>query len=111
MPPHFADVNVATQLADWIQVNRQINEGCVGLALGGGEFALVKLLLYQGAVNHFAHYFADVNGDGLADWVQVNRQINEGCVGLALGDGTFAHWSNCSSARGAVIITPTISPT
>ena len=90
-------------LADWVQVNRQINEGCVGLALGDGTFAhWSNCSSARGAVNHYAHYFADVNGDGLADWVQVNRQINEGCVGLALGDGTFAHWSNCSSARGAV---------
>ncbi len=55
----------------------------------------------RGATRDFSHYFADVNGDGLADWIQVANNSNDGWVGLATGDGNFEHWTTYSAARGA----------
>jgi hypothetical protein len=72
------------------------------LATGNGDFThWTNHSSHRGAVNDYAHYFADVNGDGRADWIQVVRASNDGYVGLATANGDFTHWSNHSHHRGA----------
>ncbi len=98
---YFADVN-GDGLADWIQVANNSNDGWVGLATGDGNFDhWTTYSAARGATRDFSHYFVDVNGDGLADWIQVANNSNGGWVGLATGDGNFEHWTNYSAARGA----------
>jgi hypothetical protein len=36
-----------------------------------------------GALSGYTHYFADVNGDGKADWIQVSKTSNNAYVGLS----------------------------
>jgi len=99
---YFADVN-GDGRADWIQVARASNDGYVGLGAADGTFThWSNYSSHRGAVNDYAHYFADVNGDGRADWIQVARASNDGWVGLGAPDGTFQHWNNHSRNRGAV---------
>lgn len=98
---YFADVN-GDNIADWIQVSRTTNLGRVGLGTGSGNFARWSNESTQrGAEKDFQHYFADVNGDGRADWIQVSRTTNDGRVGLGMPNGNFQHWTNQSTSRGA----------
>jgi len=99
---YFADVN-GDGKADWIQVARGWDQGWIGLSNGDGTFNhWTSTTLAAGGVNNYAHYFADVDGDGRADWIQVARGWNQGWVGLANGDGTFNQWTSASDARGAL---------
>jgi RHS repeat-associated protein len=101
---YFADVN-GDGKADWIQVNRTINMGRVGLATGDGNFThWTNDSAMRGAVDNHEHYFADVNGDGKADWIQVNRTINAGHVGLAHGLATDLLISFSSGLGGTTTI-------
>lgn len=97
----FADVD-GDGMADWIQVSKTSNMGWVGLATGGGNFEYwTNSSSARGATNNYSHYFADVNGDGMDDWIQVSKTSNMGRVGLATGGGNFEHWSSSSAARGS----------
>jgi hypothetical protein len=90
---YFIDVN-GDGLADWIQVSKTSNLAWVGLSRGDGTFQFwTNLSTARGASNNYQHYFADVNGDGLLDWIQVSRTTNDGWVGLSNGDGTFGAWT------------------
>jgi len=98
---YFADVN-GDGLTDWIQVSKSSNVGWVGLARPDGSFQhWTNYSNSRGGSNYFSHYFADVNGDGRSDWIQVAKSSNEGWVGLAQADGGFQHWTNSSNLRGA----------
>ena len=98
---YFADVN-GDGKADWIQVARGSNNGWVGLSNGDGSFTLWNWSSTSiGATNSYNHYFADVNGDGKADWIQVQIGANGGSVGLSNGDGTFPTWTWSSTSIGA----------
>ncbi|MFH1814909.1 MAG: FG-GAP-like repeat-containing protein, partial [Pseudomonadota bacterium] len=98
---HFSDLN-GDGRADLIQISKDQNGGWVGLANGDGTFQTwTNYSAGRGSSNLYEHFFVDVNGDGLADWIQVQRNNNGGWVGLGRGDGTFFEWSNFSSSRGA----------
>jgi Salmonella virulence plasmid 65kDa B protein/Insecticide toxin TcdB middle/N-terminal region/FG-GAP-like repeat len=99
---YFADVN-GDGRADWIQVARGSNNGYVGLSNGDGSFQTWTWhSLSIGAVNSYQHYFADVNGDGKADWIQVARGSNNGYIGLSNGDASFSTWTWQSPSIGSV---------
>src|SRR5216684_3779681 len=89
----FADVN-GDGKADWIQVAQGTNDGWVGLSNGDGSFNTWNWHSTSiGAANAYQHFFADVNGDGKADWIQVACCSNDGWVGLSNGDGSFTTWT------------------
>ncbi len=55
---------------------------------GDGNFThWTNSSIRRGSTDQWTHYFADVNGDGMADWIQVHKTIDIGYVGLATGDG------------------------
>ena len=98
---YFADVN-GDGMSDWIQVHQGSNNGWVGLSNGDGTFEhWTSHSTGRGGTNEYTHYFADVNGDGMSDWIQVHQGSNNGWVGLSNGDGTFQHWTSHSTGRGA----------
>jgi len=51
-------------------------------------------------MNGYQHFFADANGDGKSDWIQVARTTNDGYVGLATG-GTPDLSTSISTSLGA----------
>ena len=98
---YFADVN-GDGRADWIQVQNNSNRGWVGLSKGDGTFDYwTSSSDFVGATGAYSHHFADVNGDGRADWIQIKRSVNSGWVGLSKGDGTFDYWTSFSTDVGA----------
>src|SRR6266850_2465262 len=99
---YFADVNGDGKV-DWIQVARASNEAWVGLGNGDGSFHLwdwysPNIL----AVNGGQHFFADVDGDGKADWIQIAQATDEAWVGLSNGDGSFALWTQYYPSAGSL---------
>jgi hypothetical protein len=96
----FADVN-GDGKADWIQVAQGSNNAWVGLADGNGGFTTWTWSSTNiGAGNSYAHFFADVNGDGRADWIQVAQGTNDVWIGFSNGDGSFPTWSWSSNVMG-----------
>src|SRR5439155_1472234 len=98
---YFADVNGDGKV-DWIQVTRGSNDAWVGLGNGDGSFTTwtwhsATIL----SANSYQHFFADVNGDGKADWIQVAQGFNNAWVGLADGNGGFTTWTWSSTTIGA----------
>lgn len=88
----FADVN-GDGKPDWIQVDRNTNTACIGLSKGDGTFEFWSKVVTAGNNGNFGHFLIDVNGDGRADWIQINRGDNSGGVALSNGDGTFNFWN------------------
>jgi len=97
---HYADVN-GDGRTDLIQIgitggNR--GKGWVGLADVNGNFGIWTHSFPTGEVDgSYRHYFADVNGDGRADLIQIgitggNR--GKGWVGLADVNGNFGIWTH-----------------
>ena len=99
---YFADVN-GDGMADWVQVAKGYNNSGVGLSNGDGTFDFwTSTSTATGATNLYSHYLADVNGDGMADWVQAAKGYNNSGVGLSNGDGAFDFWTSTSTATGAI---------
>ncbi len=107
----FADVN-GDGKADWIQVSNSTNIGYVSLADASGVPGIFTKGTWDysssniGAASGYTHYFADVNGDGKADWIQVSNSTNIGYVSLADASGvpgifTKGTWDYSSSNIGA----------
>jgi RHS repeat-associated protein len=91
---HFVDVN-GDGRADLVQMSNTTASGSVSLATPSGQFtSWFYHTPFMGAVNLYQHQFADVNGDGLADLIQISRTVNSGSIALAQGDGTFNFWSS-----------------
>jgi hypothetical protein len=94
---HFADIN-GDGCADLFQVSKATNNGWVGLSRCDGSFgywASHSDNVYS-SDNH-AHHLADVNGDGCADLLQIQRWGNLGWVGLSNCSGAFSYWTHASS--------------
>ncbi|MFZ6816884.1 FG-GAP-like repeat-containing protein [Undibacterium sp. Ji22W] len=86
---YFADVN-GDGKADWIRVSRTTNEAWVALGAGDGAFNFwTKHMTTIGSAASTAHYFADVNGDGRSDWIQINLSTKKTQTGYATGGGDF----------------------
>ena len=97
----FADVN-GDGCADWIQVANTANSGSIALSNCDGTFTYwTSTSSSVGAAGYYRHYFADVNGDGCADWIQVAMQSNNGWIGLSNCDGTFNYWTSSTVSVGA----------
>jgi hypothetical protein len=97
---YLADVDGDGKL-DWIRVGLTNNSASVALGLGNGNFNFWTNIItsIEPATTH-NHYFADVNGDGRADWIQVSKTGDNTKVALATGGGNFTFWST-SQAIGA----------
>lgn len=91
---YFADVD-GDGKADWIRVSKATNEAWIALGRGRGQFDFwTKHVTAVGAGNQYAHFFADLNGDGKADWIQVNRSADDASVALATSAGDFNFWTS-----------------
>ncbi|MES2321451.1 MAG: FG-GAP-like repeat-containing protein [Pseudomonadota bacterium] len=96
----FGDVN-GDGKADWIKISKTTNEAWVALGAGNGGFDFwTKNTQSVGSANTFAHYLADINGDGRMDLVQVNRTADSASVALAIGGGDFQFWTKNLSING-----------
>jgi hypothetical protein len=94
---YFADVN-GDGKADWIRVGKASGEAWVALGLGSGQFDFwTKHFLSVGSVNDYAHYFADMDGDGRLDWIRVAKNTDNFSVALATGGGDFEFWTATST--------------
>ena len=90
---YFVDIN-GDGRADWIQVHKSVNEAHIGLAQPDGNFQFWTYSTNKvGAGNTYDHYFADINGDGRVDWIQVHKSVNEAYIGLGQPDGNFQFWT------------------
>ncbi|TFW10205.1 hypothetical protein E4K72_02095 [Oxalobacteraceae bacterium OM1] len=79
---------------DWIRVSRTTDEAWVALGQGGGSFHFwTKYLPGVGSANANAHFFADLDGDGRADWIQISRTSNVVKLAFASLSGDFATWT------------------
>lgn len=99
---YFADVNGDGKM-DWIRVSRTTNEAWVALGTGNGGFQFwSKYTQAVSAAGQTKHYFADVDGDGMADWVQVStvNGVTRTSVALSNGDGTFQFWNKTNDLAG-----------
>jgi hypothetical protein len=102
---YFADLN-GDGKADWIQVLIPGNGGYVSMGTAGAPGILTNgawdYYNYNvGAANTYNHYFADLNGDGKADWIQVLIPGNGGYASMGtagapgiLASGLWDHYSN-----------------
>lgn len=102
---HFADID-GDGKADWIRVSRTANEAWRALGLGNGNFqpwTKVPASVAQAGVS--THYFADVNGDGRADWIQFDRSApgsyGTSSVALSAGNGNFHSWTGNETFYGS----------
>jgi hypothetical protein len=87
---YFVDVD-GDGRADWVEVSRTIDDAAVALATGGGNFQFWTNRITQNiSLTKYEHYFADVNGDGMADWIRVARNADTGTLQQATGDGNFS---------------------
>ena len=96
---YVADLN-GDGLPEWIQVARGSNNGWVSMGAtspagafysspgvfngaGGGNWDYSSTNI--GASDYHTHIFADVNGDGRKDWIQIARDYDGGFISLAPG--------------------------
>ena len=88
---YIADLN-GDGRPEWIQVSRSSNNGWVSL----GDTAVSAPRVFAGypwdysstnigASDFHTHIFADVNGDGRADWIQIARDYDGGYIISAPG--------------------------
>lgn len=95
---YFADIN-GDGKSDWIRVSKTTGEAWRALGLGAGNFnqPWTKYSGIVGPTSTSTHHFADMNGDGRADWMQ-NGPGPDGkwkhSVALATGDGNFQFWTS-----------------
>jgi hypothetical protein len=98
---YFADVD-GDGKADWIRVSRTTNEAWVALGTGNGNFQFwSKYTQAVGAANNYNHFFADLDGDGKADWIQISRTTNTSSIGFSTGNGNFQFWTKNLAQFGA----------
>ena len=99
----FVDVN-GTGKKSWIQISQAYDDAWVGAVNPDGTFTSASWTKFPqsvGSLNNYAHYFADVNGDGKMDWIRVSRTTNEAWVALGTGNGGFTFWSKYTQSPGA----------
>lgn len=100
---YFADVN-GDGKKYWIRISRSVDEAWIGRLDNNGTFSpasWMRVSQLVGRGNDYVHAFADVDGDGKADWIRVKRATSDGAVALSLGNGSFAFWSASGLPVGA----------
>ncbi len=96
---YFANVNGTDAdgkvRTDIIQVSTTQAKGWIGLAQPDGSFQIWTHTFPTGEYNGtYKLYFPDINGDGRADLVQVQKKGVKGWVGLAQPNGNFKIWTS-----------------
>jgi len=98
---YVADLN-GDGMADLVQVHRTSNSASIALNQGSGNFQYwTSSTSSIGALSNYTHYLADINGDGLVDWIQVANGSNNGWIGLNNGSGSFQYWTASSTNIGS----------
>jgi hypothetical protein len=98
----FVDLN-GTGKKSWVKVSRGSDEAWIGTAGADGVFSSdrwTRVPQSVGLGNQVAFYFADINGDGKADWISVNRTTPDAWYALGSGDGNFQPWVKVSFTVG-----------
>ncbi|MEN9868660.1 MAG: hypothetical protein RL748_4250 [Pseudomonadota bacterium] len=99
----FADLN-GDGRKYWIQISQTADDAWIGLAKPDASFTAAQWTKFTqsiGSGNNYVHTFADVNGDGKADWIRVSRATNEAWVALGTGNGNFQFWTKYLTTVGA----------
>jgi hypothetical protein len=99
----FVDLNGAGKKS-WIRISRGSDEAWIGTANANGTFTTDKWTRVSqsvGTATQYAYYFADVDGDGKADWIRVNRTTPDAWVALGSGNGAFQAWVKVTMPVGA----------
>ncbi|OOG38000.1 hypothetical protein B0B52_17000 [Polaromonas sp. A23] len=97
---HFADVN-GDGLADMVHLSRTTNALYVSYNPGNGYFSTWNhQSSLTGAADAYNTHLVDVDGDGLADLVQMSRSQSGLFVSINIGNGTFSAWSHSSNLTG-----------
>ncbi len=96
---YFANVNGTDAdgkiRTDIIQVSKAQAKGWIGLAQPDGNFQIWTHTFPTGEYNGiYKQYFPDINGDGRADLVQVQKKGVKGWIGLAQPNGNFKIWTS-----------------
>ena len=90
---YLADVN-GDGRADLIQIAKNSNNGWISIADQSGNFSIWTHSFPAGGNNgSYRHYFADVNGDGRTDLIQIATGSNNGWIALADQTGNFNIWT------------------
>lgn len=99
----FADLS-GTGKKSWIRISQSADEVWIGTANADASFGTgnwTRVGQSVGALSNYTHIFADVNGDGKADWIRISRTTNEGWVALGNGNGSFQFWTSYTKALNA----------
>jgi hypothetical protein len=100
---YFVDV-AGTGKKWWVQISAGADETWVGSAKPDGTFSADCWQLIttpMGKADDFDFRFADVNGDGKADWIRIEKATGNASIALGRGDGTFDFWTNTVSSMGS----------
>lgn len=93
----FTDLN-ADSMADLVQISNISNEVKVAFADGSGNFNYWTHQFTQvGNASIHTHFLQDVNGDGIADLIQIAKNAAETKVAFSNGDGTFDFWTHTTT--------------
>lgn len=99
----FVDV-AGTGKKWWIQISTGADEVWIGSAKDDGTFSSdrwQRLATPMGRAGDFDYRFADVNGDGKADWIRIEKATGNASIALGKGDGTFDFWTSTISSMGS----------
>lgn len=97
----FADVT-GTGKKSWIQIHDN-GDAWLGTATGANllnSASWAKLPRNVGPTSDYTHIFADIDGDGRADWIRLGKASGTVEVALSKGAGQFGPWSSGPQRAG-----------
>jgi hypothetical protein len=99
---YFVDLN-GNGKKSWIRISQGADEAWIGTASDAGElpsdrWANVSQATISGSA--YAHFFADIDGDGKADWIRISRSTSDAWYALGNGDGAFKPWIKVNAVVG-----------